>query len=97
MRNFFSHLSFSPVSICTGLVATLVVVYIGLIAIVMSYAALTIEFSQSVKNNEASVAGLEKQYLTTVAHITTMDYTAAGYELPLAKIFVKKKSATVLR
>ena len=33
---------------CIGAVAVLVVVYIGLIATVMSYAALTIEFSQSV-------------------------------------------------
>lgn len=97
MPNFFSRFSFSPVSICAGLVAVLAVVYIGLIAVVMSYAALTIEFSQSVKNNEASVAGLEKQYFAAVSRITTMDYASAGYALPIAKTFVKAKSATALR
>jgi len=97
MHNILPRFSFSPVSICTGFVAILAVIYIGLIAVVMSYATLTIEFSQSVKNNEASVAGLEKQYLTAVAHITTMDYASAGYTLPLAKTFVKAKSGTALR
>lgn len=82
---------------CGGLVAVLTVIYIGLIAVVMSYATLTIEFSQSVKNNEAFVGGLEKQYLTAVANITTMDYASAGYTLPVAKTFVKAKSATALR
>ena len=62
MRNPFSRfISISPVSLCGSIVAVLVVSYIGLIAVVMSYAALTVEFSQSVKNVEATVATLESE------------------------------------
>ena len=97
MHNPRFHLPFSPVSLCFGVVAVLGVVYIGLIATVMSYAALTVEFSQSVRNDESKVAMLEDQYLANVAKITTTDYLAEGYALPVAKIFVQAKSVTVLR
>lgn len=97
MHNMRLHLPFSPVSLSLGVVAILAVAYIGLISVVMSYAALTVEFSQSVKNDEASVAVLEGQYLDTVARITTTDYIAEGYVLPITKTFVRSKSATALR
>lgn len=97
MHNSRFHLPFSPVALCGGTVGVLLVVYIGLIAVVMSYAALTIEFSQSVKNDEAAVATLEGQYLAVVARTTATDYSAEGYSLPLAKIFVPAKSSTALR
>lgn len=83
--------------LCYGVVGVLAVAYIGLIAVVMSYAALTIEFSQSVRNDESAVAALEGQYLSTVAQITATDYSAAGYAPPIAKIFVPAKSVTALR
>jgi hypothetical protein len=79
------------------MVGAFVVVYIGLIAVVMSYAALTVEFSQSVKNDEAAVATLEGQYLASVARIQSLDYHAAGYSMPEAKIFVPAASMTALR
>lgn len=97
MRSTHFHFQFSPVSLSFGVVAVLLVVYIGLIAMVMSYAALTIEFSQSVRNDESAVATLEGQYLSTVARTTTTDYTALGYAMPIAKTFVPAKSATALR
>lgn len=97
MHNFRSHLSLSPVSLCLGVIATLLVAYIGLIAVVMSYATLTVEFSQSVRNGEASVATLESGYLAAVARVTALDPAAAGYAPPLAKIFVPAKSVTALR
>ena len=59
MHNLRTHFSFSLLSLVSGAVAILVVAYIGLIAVVMSYAALTVEFSQSVRNDEAAVAVLE--------------------------------------
>ncbi len=96
-RPFHFHLPFSPVSLCFGTVAVLAVTYIGLIAVVMSYAVLTVEFSQSVRNDEATVATLESQYLTAVAQITDTNYVAAGYAKPIAKIFVPTQSATALR
>ena len=89
--------SLSPVSLAVALVATLGVAYIALVAVVMSYAALTIEFSQSVRNDEAAVATLESQYLAVVEAITTIDYAGAGYGKPVAEIFVPKGGGTGLR
>ena len=91
------RLPFSLVSICCGAVGVLLVAYIGLIAVVMSYAALTVEFSQSVKNDEAAVAILESTYLSLVAQITGADYAALGYVRPVVKLFVPAKSVTALR
>jgi len=79
------------------MVAALTVVYIGLIAIVMTYAALTVEFSQSVKNDEATVAILESQYLSGIASIQDLDYGAAGYVKPVTRFFVPAMRTTALR
>lgn len=95
MRNF--HPSFSLLSLCSGTVGVLAIVYIGLIAVVMSYATLTVEFSQSVKNDEASVATLEGDYLSNIATIQNIDYHTIGYTAPLAELFVPEKSMTALR
>lgn len=98
MYNLRSHFpSFSLLSLCYGAVGVLLVAYIGLIATVMSYAALTMEFSQSVKNDEASVAVLEGQYLASVARLAGTDYVAEGYAKPVAKAFVRAESVTALR
>lgn len=98
MYNLRAHLpSFSLLPLCYGAVGVLLVAYIGLIAVVMSYAALTVEFSQSVKNDEAAVAVLEGQYLAGVAHLTSIDYAAEGYAKPTAKVFVRTESVTALR
>jgi len=85
------------ISLVSGTVAVLLLVYIGLIAVVMSYAALTVEFSQSVRNDESAVATLESGYLANVAHITGIDYAAAGYAKPQTEVFVRAESATALR
>lgn len=87
----------SAVSLCSGIVAVLAVTYIGLIAVVMSYAAATVEFSQSVRNDESTVAALESQYLAAVAVITHTNYIAAGYAKPVAEIYIPQKSVTALR
>jgi len=97
MHNFRSRFTFSLISVCSGTVAVLFVIYIGLIAVVMSYAVLTVEFSQSVKNDEAAVATLESDYLAGVSRITRTDYAAAGYAKPLFKVFVRAQSVTTLR
>lgn len=90
-------LPFSFTSLCTGIVAVLAVVYIGLIAMVMSYAALTVEFSHSVKSDQAALAALESEYLSRVQHIQTIDYRAIGYSAPIRKTFVPAMSQTALR
>ncbi|MBI4088747.1 hypothetical protein HY415_01490 [Candidatus Kaiserbacteria bacterium] len=63
----------------------------------MSSAVLTVEFSQSVKNDQAIVAALEARYLASVARITNTNYLTEGYAAPIAKRFVKAKSVTALR
>lgn len=97
MRNFRVRFSFSPVMLCVGIVVALATTYIGLIAAVMSYARLTMEFSQSVKNDEAVVAVLENRYLAAVARITSTDYVAAGYVTPRREIFIPAQNVTALR
>ncbi|HQT82931.1 MAG TPA: hypothetical protein PLW99_02145 [Candidatus Paceibacterota bacterium] len=91
------NLRLSFISLTSGAVGVLLVVYIGLIAVVMSYAALTVEFSQSVKNDEAAVAVLEAHYLASVASVTDTNYLAEGYAAPSAQLFVPARSVTALR
>ena len=93
MRKF--HISL--VTLSSSAVGVLLVVYIGMIAVVMSYATLTIEFSQSIKTDESNVAVLESQYLASVSQLTTTDYAADGYTVPLATVYVPTKSVTALR
>ncbi len=91
------RLPFSPVSIAATTVGVLAVVYIGLIAVVMNYAATTIEFSQSVRTNSSLIAELESKYLATVSDVTNIDYVRAGYVKPVAQMFVPARSTTALR
>ncbi len=93
----FTIPSWSLTAICSGSIGVLAVIYIALIAVVMSYAALTVEFSQSVQNDESTVAMLEGRYLAAVARITNIDYAAAGYAAPVARVYVPATSATALR
>lgn len=95
MYNNRVHFPFSMVSLCSSVVAILLVAYIGLIAVVMSYAASTVAFSQSVKDTGAAVAALESEYLAGVARIASMDYVAAGYAKPLTEVFVRAQSAAL--
>ena len=97
MRNIFMHFHVSLPSIFCGIAAMLAVVYVGLISVVMSYASLTVDFAQSIKDDEAVVATLESTYLTAIAHIHTSDYQALGYTVPGTKIFVPSESVTALR
>jgi len=97
MRNFRLPFSFSPVSLAASVAGTLLVGYIALIAVVMSYAALTVEFSQQERNDEATVASLESQYLSSVATLSTADYTTLGYAKPSTQMFVVATPATALR
>ena len=97
MHNLRPHLPFSVLSLSYGAVGVLLVSYIGLIAVVMTYAALTVEFSQSVKNDESTVAVLEAQYLASVAQVTDTNYLAEGYAKPSVQTFVRAQSVTALR
>lgn len=95
MSNY--SLPFSPMSLCISFFGVFLVTYIGLIAVIMSYAASTVEFTQSVRNNESIIAQLESQYLSSVADMTNLDYVAIGYAKPLTKTFIRSQSATALR
>ena len=79
---------FSPVSALVALNCFLAVCYIGLVASSLSYATLEVQFSQSVKNDEASVATLDTQYLAALEAVTASNYVALGYAKPVAESFV---------
>ncbi|MDP2594223.1 MAG: hypothetical protein Q8P36_02710 [bacterium] len=86
-----------PVTLAALLVAVLGVAYIALVATVMSYGALTVEFSQSVRNDGTAVSALESRYLNIIASINDTDYAAAGYAKPSVLVYVPKAPATALR
>ena len=91
------RLPYAPNSIALGIVGMLVVAYLGMIATVMSYAALTVEYSQSVRSSEAVVATLESKYLAHVAEITSTNYSTLGYAKPSNQTFVPTQSGTARR
>jgi hypothetical protein len=91
------NLRFSMLRATYTAVGVLLVTYIGLIAVVMTYAASTIAFTESVRNDEAQVAALEFRYLESVADITKSDYSALGYTKPTAQIFVRVSGRAALR
>jgi purine-cytosine permease-like protein len=83
-------------SLLLGVNALLALSYIAVIAVVMSYAALHVEFAQEVRSDEAAVAALESSYLASLSTMTGMDYRALGYTRPLAKVFVTGSAPTAL-
>lgn len=89
--------SFSPVSLAGSVAGTLFLVYLALIATVMSYAALTVEYAQHERSDEATVAALEAQYLSSVSTLIALDYAALGYAKPSAQFFVPAAPVTALR
>lgn len=89
--------SFSPVSLVAFAALVLTTGYLALIAVVMGYAALTVEFTQSVRNDESKIAELESAYLAAVSQVTSIDFAQAGYQKPIAESFVPTRSVTALR
>ncbi len=85
------------VSILAGLNVLLALTYIGLIAIVMSYATMQAEFADEVRIGGAHVAALETEYLAAIDTLTDIDYGALGYVKPHARRFVPGAPETALR
>jgi hypothetical protein len=90
-------LPFSPVACALTLAVTLAVAYVALIATVMSYATMTVGFSQSLRDDEAQIASLESRYLADVSSVTATNYAAEGYTKPVAELYVPKAPETALR
>ncbi len=86
MHNVFHN--WSPLRILAALNGGLILLYLGLIAFVMSYAAMHVEYAQSLRETQAAVGTLEAKYLAQVSGITTTDYAALGYQKPLSQAFV---------
>ena len=94
LKHFFQRLPI--IKIVMGITTLLILVYVGLIAIVMSYAAMHVEFAEQVRSDEATVARLESAYLNSIGVIAAIDYENVGYTKPLAKSFVPGPAATAL-
>ena len=86
MHSFLRN--FSLVRWLGATVGSLVVLYIGLIAFVMSYAAVQTEMAQSVRDSSAQVSLLEIKYLDATTALTAVDPATLGYSAPIAKNFV---------
>lgn len=84
------------VPLLLGVNALLVLAYLSLVAVVMSYAALHVAFAEDVRSDEAAVAKLESVYFDSLKLLSKTEYTNQGYEKPLAKTFVKGTSPTAL-
>ena len=56
-----------------------------------------LEVQRLSRENKAYQLELEARYLANVDRITTTDYLAEGYAIPLAQIFVPGKGVTALR
>ena len=95
MRNLFH--TFTPVSAAATFAGALFVSYVALIAFVMTFATLSVGFTQSERSDEATVATLEAQYLSGLATITNTNYVALGYAKPATTVFVPAAAATALR
>jgi hypothetical protein len=87
----------SPVALSVAVVATLAVAYIALIAVVMSYAALTVSLSQSVRSAQADIAALESDYFDELSRVAEIDYAVLGYEKPATQTYVPTARVTALR
>lgn len=94
MHNFFRN--FSLVKWLGAIVGSLVVLYIGLIAFVMSYAAVQTEMAQSVRDSSAQVSLLEVQYFNATRALTEVNPVALGYSAPIAKNFVSGHARAAL-
>ncbi|HUQ29978.1 MAG TPA: hypothetical protein VM103_00435 [Candidatus Paceibacterota bacterium] len=91
------RLPVSPIKALLGGALLLMLTYVALIAMVMNYAALTVGFAQSVRNDEAKIASLEATYFSMLSEVTKTDYAARGYAKPIAQVFVPSAPATALR
>lgn len=97
MHNHHPHRLGKAVSVSFTFVAALLVAYVGLIAVIMGYAATTVDFAQSVTNDKAVIAQLDGQYFAAVSAITGTSYAAAGYREPALVTYVPQASETALR
>lgn len=89
--------SMSPVKALACVAVALALSYVALIALVMNYAALTVGFAQSIRNDETAIAKLEQRYFATLDSISRTDYRAHGYAKPASQTFVTSASVTALR
>jgi hypothetical protein len=96
MSNTLRIGSWSPLSALVALNGAFIVIYLGLIATAMTYAALEVQFTQFTKNDEAAVATLEASYLASTASLTSVNYTALGYANPVAEIVVPGAPQTAI-
>jgi hypothetical protein len=84
------------VPLLLGFNALLVLAYLSLIAVVMTYAALHVEFAEQVRSDESAVAKLEGVYFGSLKLLTKTEYANLGYAKPVTKIFVTGASPTAL-
>lgn len=96
-KTIAARFALSPVKALAALAVFLTLTYVALIAVVMNYAALTVEFAESARDKEASLAALENTYFSRLELVTNTNYVAAGYDKPVSQTFVSGAPLTALR
>ncbi len=68
--------------------AALVIAYIGLLAIVMTYGALQMQSAQALRDTSATVGVLETKYLADITEINNTNPEVSGFTKPLTIAYV---------
>lgn len=85
---------FIPIlSVVTGI---LLISYIAVFAFVMTYAAMQMRFSESVRDMSAHVGVLESNYLSLVAETNQTNPYKLGYTKPASIAYVTNDSQPVI-
>ncbi|HQU07950.1 MAG: hypothetical protein B7X04_00805 [Parcubacteria group bacterium 21-54-25] len=76
----------------TAIASMMVIAYIGLLAIAMTYGALQMQAAQSVRDTNAVVGTLETSYLAAITAINQTNPTTLGFTKPVAIAYVTGSS-----
>lgn len=76
------------ISILGGLCALLVVVYLGLIAVTVSFATWQTDLAHEIRVTEQEIAALEATYFSSISAINRMNPNDAGLVAPASVAYV---------
>lgn len=92
MRNFSQSVAavtqLPYISILSFIAGTLLVSYLALIAFIMAYGTLQMQFAERVRDTSAQVGTLESQYLALVTQINETNPATLGFTKPTSIAYV---------
>lgn len=76
------------ISVLGGCCALLLVVYLGLVAVTVSFATWQTGLAQEIRMTEQKIAELEAEYFTSISAISRMNPVEAGLVAPASVAYV---------